>query len=222
MIKSLKVKCGFHCGGFLISDLLHYFVHMKLIFATNNQHKVEEARAVIGNNFELLTLKEAGIDIDIPEPHATIEANASEKSKTIYQLTHTSCFSEDTGLEVTALNGEPGVKSARYAGESRSFDRNIEKLLTNLANKSDRGARFKTVVSLIIDGEETLFEGICEGQIITSKRGTQGFGYDPVFVPAGATQTFGEMSMEEKAKYSHRARAMEKLVVFLNNLKTNH
>ena len=195
---------------------------MKLIFATNNQHKIDEVRAVIGNNFELLTLQQAGIDIDIPEPHDTIEANASEKSKTIYQLTGISCFSEDTGLEVKSLNGEPGVKSARYAGESRSFDRNIEKLLTNLAKHKDRSARFKTVVSLIIAGTEHLFEGTCEGTIIPDKKGSQGFGYDPVFVPTGSDKTFAEMNMEEKARYSHRTKAVEKLVVFLNNLKTNH
>lgn len=191
---------------------------MKLIFATNNSHKVEEVRAVIGDRFELLTLKEAGIDMDIPEPHDTIEANASEKSKVIHKLTGLNCFSEDTGLEVHSLNGEPGVKSARYAGDEKSFDKNIEKLLSNLADKDDWSARFKTVVSLIIDGKEFLFEGICEGHIIPVRRGDQGFGYDPVFVPAGSEKTFAEMSMKEKGLYSHRARAIEKLVVFLNNL----
>lgn len=191
---------------------------MKLIFATNNLHKIEEIRAVVGDKFELLTLHEAGIDVDIPEPHDTLEANASEKSFTIYRMTGTNCFSEDTGLEVSALNGEPGVKSARYAGDGRSFDRNIEKLLTNLVGKSDRGARFRTVISLVIDGRETLFEGICEGTIIEERRGSQGFGYDPVFVPVGSSKTFGEMSLEEKSRFSHRARATEKLVAFLNNL----
>src|SRR5688572_15139824 len=149
---------------------------MTLIFATNNQHKIDEVQAIIGPAIELLTLQQAGIDIDIPEPHDTIEANASEKSRTIYQLTGTNCFSEDTGLEVRSLNGEPGVKSARYAGDSRSFDRNIEKLLTNLEQYTDWSARFKTVVSLIIDGQEHQFEGICEGTIIPEKRGTHGFG----------------------------------------------
>ena len=171
---------------------------MKLIFATNNQHKIDEVRAIIGSDIELLTLQQAGIDIDIPEPHNTIEANASEKSRTIHQLTGSNCFSEDTGLEVRSLNGEPGVKSARYAGESRSFDRNIEKLLTNLAQYDDWSARFKTVVSLIINGDEHLFEGICEGTIIPYKRGTEGFGYDPVFVPAGSNKTFAEMDVTEK------------------------
>ncbi|WP_276504262.1 RdgB/HAM1 family non-canonical purine NTP pyrophosphatase [Terrimonas pollutisoli] len=191
---------------------------MKLIFATNNQYKVDEIRHIIGSHFQLLTLKEAGIDIDIPEPHATIEENASEKSRTIYKLTHTNCISEDTGLEVTALNGEPGVKSARYAGEDKSFDKNIDKLLYNLEGKTDTTARFKTIISLIIDGTEHLFEGVCEGKIIFEKKGTQGFGYDPVFVPQGSGKTFGEMSLEEKTKFSHRKKATEKLVTFLNHL----
>ena len=191
---------------------------MKLIFATNNQHKVDEIRHVIGSQFQLLTLKEAGINIDIPEPHATLEENASEKSRTIYQLTRTNCFSEDTGLEVIALNGEPGVKSARYAGDDKSFDKNIEKLLTKLEGKTDTRAHFKTIISLIIDGTEHLFEGICEGKIIFEKKGMQGFGYDPVFVPHGSDKTFGEMSLEEKTKFSHRKKATEKLVTFLNHL----
>ena len=191
---------------------------MKLIFATNNQHKIQEARALIGDRFELITMSEAGIDMDIPEPHETIEANASEKSAVIYKLTGINCFSEDTGLEVKSLNGEPGVKSARYAGDERSFDKNIDKLLSNLAGKPDWSARFKTIISLILDGRETLFEGICDGRIVRERRGSQGFGYDPVFIPNGADKTFAEMSLEQKSLYSHRARAMEKLVAFLNNL----
>jgi len=195
---------------------------MKLVFASNNQHKVDEIRSIIGDKFDIITLKEAGIDIDIPEPHATLEANASEKSAVIYRMTGISCFSEDTGLEVYALNGEPGVNSARYAGDGRSFDANIEKLLSNLSGKPDRRARFRAVISLLIDGKETLFEGICEGRIIEERHGVKGFGYDPVFMPEGSTKTFGEMSMEEKTKYSHRARATEKLVAFLNKLQANH
>lgn len=195
---------------------------MKLIFATNNQHKVDEIRSVVGNEFEILTLKEAGIDIDIPEPHDTLKANASEKSKTIYKLTGINCFSEDTGLEVKVLNGEPGVKSARYAGNERAFDKNIEKLLQKLQGQNDRSARFRTMISLIIDGKETLFEGVCEGKIITEKKGTMGFGYDPVFVPDGSPKTFAEMDLHEKNLYSHRRKAVEKLVAFLNNLKPNH
>ncbi|HKB45108.1 MAG TPA: RdgB/HAM1 family non-canonical purine NTP pyrophosphatase [Chitinophagaceae bacterium] len=197
---------------------------MKLIFATNNQHKAEEMRYALRNKLEILTLKEAGIDIDIPEPHDSLEKNASEKSETIYRLTKTNpiaigCFSEDTGLEVYALNGEPGVKSARYAGDNKSFDANIEKLLSNLAGNPNRKARFKTIISLIIDEKETLFEGICEGKIINEKKGSLGFGYDPIFVPDGATKSFAEMRFEEKNKFSHRTKAAEKLVAFLTNLK---
>jgi XTP/dITP diphosphohydrolase len=191
---------------------------LKLIFATNNQHKVDEIRAVLGNDLEIVTLKEAGIGIDIPEPYDTLEENASGKSSTIYEMTGTNCFSEDTGLEVTALNGEPGVKSARYAGTNRLFDANIEKLLINLAGKEDRSARFRTVISLLIDGQETLFEGICQGRIIDETRGQQGFGYDPVFIPDGSAKTFAEMDMAEKNGFSHRKKATEKLVAFLNKL----
>ena len=188
-----------------------------LIFATNNQHKVDEIRQVLKNNFNIITLKEAGINIDIPEPHDTLEANATEKSRTIHQLTNKNCFSEDTGLEVEALNGAPGVKSARYAGEGRSFDANIEKLLINLATAENKTARFRTVISLLIDGKEYLFEGICTGKIIEEKKGANGFGYDPVFIPDGSSKTFAEMDMAEKNKFSHRKKAMEKLVAFLDN-----
>lgn len=191
---------------------------LKLIFATNNQHKVNEIRSIIDKNLELITLREAGIDIDIPEPYNTLKENASGKSRTIFDMTGINCFSEDTGLEVDSLGGEPGVKSARYAGDDRSFNANIEKLLSKLTDKTDRAARFRTVISLIIDGRETLFEGICEGRIINEKRGEQGFGYDPVFIPAGAAKTFAEMTMQEKNQFSHRKKAVEKLVTFLNSL----
>jgi XTP/dITP diphosphohydrolase len=201
-----------------------YFAAMKLIFATNNQHKAEEVNAIIGSLYQVITLKQAGIDIDIPEPHDTLEANAAEKSRTIYDLTKANpiaigCFSEDTGLEVKALNGEPGVKSARYAGDGRSFDQNIEKLLQKLKDKPDKTARFRAVISLIIDGKETQFEGVCNGRIINERRGTQGFGYDPVFIPDGSDKTFGEMSLKEKTACSHRAKAIEKLVAFLNSIE---
>jgi XTP/dITP diphosphohydrolase len=189
---------------------------MKLIFATNNQHKVDEIRHVIGSSFDLLTLKEAGIDIDIPEPYNTLEQNASGKSMTIYQMTKTSCFSEDTGLEVAALNGEPGVKSARYAGEDKSFDKNIEKLLYKLKDKGDTTARFRTVISLILEGEEHLFEGICNGKIVRERKGLEGFGYDPIFIPDGSNKTFAEMRLEEKSRFSHRKKATGKLVAFLS------
>jgi len=187
-----------------------------LIFATNNQNKVDEIRLVLGNRFKIITLKESGIDIDIPEPHDTLEANATEKSTVIHQLTGKNCFSEDTGLEVASLNGEPGVKSARYAGEHRSFEQNIEKLLQQLTDELNRAARFRTVISLILDDKEFLFEGICNGVITKENRGTNGFGYDPVFIPDGSYKTFAEMNMEEKSLFSHRKKAMEKLVTFLN------
>lgn len=197
---------------------------MKLIFATNNAHKVEEIRHLVGQQFQLLTLKEAGIHRDIPEPHPTLEENAREKSQVIYQLTQTNCFSEDTGLEVEALNGEPGVRSARYAGEEKSFEKNIDLLLEKLEGQANRGARFRTVISLIIDGQEYQFDGICEGTITPERRGTQGFGYDPVFVPTGSDRSFGEMSLEEKEQFSHRGKATQKLVAFLKEMeqKTAH
>ena len=191
---------------------------MKLIFATNNQHKVNEIQPLVGNDFELITLKDAGIDTDIPEPFDSLEENAAHKSKTIYNLTGLNCFSEDTGLEVTALNGEPGVKSARYSGEDKSFDKNIDKLLNNLDSKNDRSARFRTVISLLIDGKEIQFEGICEGYIIQNRQGNEGFGYDPVFVPSGAEITFAQMTMEEKNKFSHRRKAVDKLVNYLRKI----
>ncbi|MFI5185462.1 MAG: RdgB/HAM1 family non-canonical purine NTP pyrophosphatase [Chitinophagales bacterium] len=194
---------------------------MKLIFATNNQHKIDEIRSVLKNSsIEIITLRQAGIDIDIPEPFSTLEENAGNKSKKIYELTKINpiargCFSEDTGLEVESLNGEPGVKSARYAGNEKSFDKNIEKLLNKLQGNENRNARFRTVISLILDGKENLFEGICEGVIIDHKRGNNGFGYDPVFVPKGSVHTFAEMNMEEKNSFSHRKKAADKLVAYL-------
>lgn len=189
------------------------------IFATNNQHKVDEIRSVIGSSFDIITLKEAGIDIDIPEPHDTLEANASEKSQTIHRLTNQDCFSEDTGLEVEALQGEPGVKSARYAGDGRDFQQNIDKLLQKLGNNPNRAARFRTVISLILNQQEYLFEGICTGKIAEDQKGNQGFGYDPVFIPDGATKSFAEMSLEEKNQFSHRQKAVTQLIDFLRNTR---
>jgi XTP/dITP diphosphohydrolase len=191
---------------------------LKLIFATNNQHKADEIRAVLKGPVELVTLREAGIDIDIPEPYDTLEENARTKSVTIFKMTGTDCFSEDTGLEVDALGGEPGVKSARYAGEGRSFDANIDKLLSQLSGITDRKARFRTVISLLINGKETLFEGVCEGRIIEERRGNNGFGYDPVFIPDGADRSFAEMDIAGKNQFSHRKKATQKLVAFLNSL----
>jgi len=191
---------------------------MKIIFATNNQHKVNEVRTALPENFDIITLKEAGINIDIPEPHDTLQDNAMEKARTIHRLTKTNCFSEDTGLEVYSLNNEPGVHSARYAGEEKSFDRNIDKLLSKLKNSTDRKARFRTVICLILNDKEYFFEGICEGEIINERKGNQGFGYDPIFIPIGSSKTFAEMSIREKNQFSHRKKATDKLVAFLNNL----
>ena len=190
---------------------------LTLIFATNNQNKVDEIRVVTKGQFNIITLKEAGIDIDIPEPHDTLEANASEKSSVIHRITQQNVFSEDTGLEVAALNGEPGVKSARYASEGRDFQANIDKLITNLTGISNRKAQFRTVVSLIINEKEYLFEGICKGQIIEEQKGGKGFGYDPIFIPEGSEKTFAEMTMEEKNSFSHRKKAISKLTDFLAN-----
>lgn len=186
-----------------------------IIFATNNRHKVDEIKKVTGQNINIVTLADAGIDIDIPEPYDTLQENATTKSLTIHQLTGQNCFSEDTGLEVESLNGEPGVKSARYASDERNFQANIDKLLHNLAGKQNRKAQFRTVISLILNGQEYFFEGICPGSIITDQKGEQGFGYDPVFVPDGSHKTFAEMSIEEKNEYSHRRKATDKLVAFL-------
>lgn len=191
---------------------------MKLIFATNNQHKVNEIQHVIGDQFELITLKDAGVNVDIPEPFNTLEENAAHKSTTIYNMTGLNCFSEDTGLEVVKLNGEPGVKSARYSGEEKSFDKNIDKLLDKLKSIDDRKARFRTVISLIIEGEEKQFEGVCNGTITNSRKGSEGFGYDPVFMPEGADKTFAQMTMEEKNKFSHRSKAVDKLVNYLRKI----
>ena len=190
---------------------------MTLIFASNNNHKLEEVHSIVGDKIEIKSLNESGINIDIAEPHDTLEGNASEKSRTIFQLTGSNCFSEDTGLEVYVLNGMPGVKSARYAGEEKSFEKNIEKLLSELNDKKDRSARFRAVISLILDGKEFLFEGISEGAIINEKKGNLGFGYDPVFVPNGSDKSFAEMGSDEKNKFSHRRMAVEKMVAFLTS-----
>ena len=189
-----------------------------IIFATNNENKVSEVRSILNEKFRIISLKEAGINIDIPEPYNSLEENAKEKAKVIYQLSNQDCFSEDTGLEVESLNGEPGVKSARYAGESRSFENNIDKLLIKLSLTENRKAQFRTVICLLCNGKEEFFEGICKGTIIAERRGSSGFGYDPVFIPDGSTQTFAEMTVDEKNIFSHRKKAIEKLT---NHLKNN-
>jgi XTP/dITP diphosphohydrolase len=187
-----------------------------LVFATNNKNKVKEVQAALSGTLQIVSLKEAGIDIEIPEPHDTLEANALEKARTIHRLTGKDCFSEDTGLEVEALNGAPGVRSARYAGDDASTGANIDKLLQELEKATNRKARFRTIAALILNGTEHLFEGICEGRIIAAPAGTEGFGYDPVFVPDGSNCSFAQMRMEEKGKFSHRKKAITQLVAFLN------
>lgn len=197
-----------------------------IIFATNNAHKLKEISNLLGNNFHLNSLKDIGFTGDIPEEQPTLEGNAMEKAKYIVERYNASCFADDTGLEVEALKGEPGVFSARYAGtvaehgseEKRSLA-NIEKLLANLKKNPNRKARFRTVIAYIDNGKSHLFEGIVNGHIIEEKRGTDGFGYDPVFVPDGFSQTFAEMPLSEKNKISHRARAFAKFIAFLKEQK---
>jgi XTP/dITP diphosphohydrolase len=186
-----------------------------LIFATNNAHKIAEIQSLVGPDFSIIDMKSAGIDIDIPEPHHTLNENALEKAQTIFNITKTNCFSEDTGLEIEALNGAPGVKSARYAGEDRNFQANIDKVLDQLKNVENRKAQFRTVICLIWEGQTYYFEGICKGHISISMQGEKGFGYDPIFVPEGSNKSFAEMNMEEKNRFSHRQKAVTQLFEFL-------
>jgi XTP/dITP diphosphohydrolase len=192
---------------------------MELIIATNNQHKVEEIRAALPEGFSILSLKEAGIDIEIEEPHSTLQENALEKALTINQLTKKNCFGEDTGLEVYSLDNEPGVRSARYAGETAGFEKNIDKLLLKLAGNQNRKARFRTVICLVLHGKEYYFEGICEGKILRERKGNGGFGYDAVFQPDTSSKSFAEMDMQEKNLFSHRAKALAGLVAFLKQIR---
>jgi XTP/dITP diphosphohydrolase len=186
-----------------------------LIFATNNRHKVQEIRSVLGDRFHIIPLLEAGIAQDIPEPHDTLEENAFEKSSFIHRQTGGDCFSEDSGLEVNALDGAPGVRSARYAGDDADARANISKLLDAMAGKHDRSARFRTVISLIINGMEHRFEGVCAGRITCEIDGEGGFGYDPVFIPDGADRTFAQMTTEQKNMFSHRRKAVDQMIAFL-------
>lgn len=186
-----------------------------LIFATNNAHKLEEVQAILGGGFRLLTLKECGITEDIPEEEPTVEGNALAKARYVYRRTGRDCFADDTGLEVRALGGAPGVRSARYAGDGHDFSANTVLLLKNLEGKADRSARFRTVVALILDGKEHTFEGIINGRIADREAGSGGFGYDPVFIPDGYRETFAEMSSELKNRISHRAVAIRELAGFL-------
>ncbi len=189
----------------------------KLVFATNNTHKLEEVAAILGDSIELLSLNDIDCHTDIPETADTLEGNALLKARYIYDNYGLDCFADDTGLEVEALNNEPGVYSARYAGVAHDSEANMQKLLLNLKGKENRCAQFRTAVSLILGGKEYLFEGIVRGEIIQEKRGTAGFGYDPIFVPEGYEQTFAELGNDVKNKISHRARAVNKLCEFLNS-----
>lgn len=187
----------------------------KLIFASNNQYKAAEIKAILGDDFSIQTMEEAGICIDIPEPFLTLEENAREKSSTIFRITGLDCFSEDSGLEVEALNGAPGVHSARYAGLPSDSIANNNKLIEALNGIENRRARFRTVISLILNGKEFQFEGVCSGQISENYADDAGFGYDPVFIPEGDSRTFAEMTMIEKSGISHRKKAMDEMTRFL-------
>ncbi|MFH2094861.1 MAG: non-canonical purine NTP diphosphatase [Bacteroidota bacterium] len=190
-----------------------------LVFATHNRHKLQEIRSILDENFIIRGLDDIGCREDIPENKPSIEENALEKARYVYRKYHFDCFADDTGLEVSALDNEPGVYSARYAGEPSDPAKNISKLLGKLAGITYRKARFRTVIALIINGEEYLFEGIVNGEIIQEKKGSDGFGYDPVFIPDGYSQTFAEMTAEKKNSISHRGMAVKKLIDFLEKTK---
>jgi XTP/dITP diphosphohydrolase len=189
---------------------------MEIIFASNNLNKIREIKNILGNSFALFSLQDINMTEEIPENEMTLEGNALYKARHIYKDTGLNVFADDTGLEVEVLNGRPGVHSARFAGENKDSEANIEKLLSLLKNETNRNARFRTVIALIFDGKEYLFEGIVTGSIIKERRGSQGFGYDPVFIPEGKSVTFAEMDLDEKNRISHRARAFEKLRLFLH------
>ena len=188
---------------------------MKLYFATNNIYKLKEVQEVVGDSFQIESMRSLGINEDIPEDQQTLEGNALQKARFLYDRTGESCFADDTGLEVDALNGAPGVYSARYAGDAKNSFDNMALLLKNMSGKQNRKARFRTVIALILDGKEYLFEGIVNGTIAEEPRGKAGFGYDPLFVPDGYSTTFAEMDSEAKNAISHRGRAVEKLAAFL-------
>ncbi len=188
-----------------------------LVFATNNAHKLDEVRSILGSRFTVKSLKEIGCEADIPETADTLEGNALMKARFLYERYGVDCFADDTGLEVTALGGAPGVHTARYAGNHDS-EANMKKLLNELEKKSDRSAQFRTVIALIIEGKEFLFEGIVKGTIAKEKAGDGGFGYDPIFIPDGFTQTFSQMGNDSKNHISHRALAVEKLFNYLNSI----
>lgn len=191
---------------------------MKLVFATNNFNKLKEVQLLVPNHIALLSLAEIGCAEDIPETQPTIEGNAIQKAEYLVKNYGYDCFADDTGLEVEALNGQPGVYSARYAGPQRDANDNMEKLLTNLKDKPNRNAQFKTVIALHLNGELKTFTGICEGEITKEKQGKKGFGYDPIFKAKGYTETFAEISLDEKNRIGHRGKAVRQLIDFLNTL----
>ncbi|KAA6315794.1 Nucleoside triphosphate pyrophosphohydrolase [termite gut metagenome] len=189
----------------------------KLIFATNNPHKLEEVSLILGSKIKLLNLNDINCDVDIPETADTLEGNALLKARYVYENYHLNCFADDTGLEIEALNNEPGVYSARYAGEGKNSQANMMKVQQKLEREENRKARFRTVIALILNGKECLFEGIVRGEIIKEKRGSSGFGYDPIFMPEGYDKTFAELGNDVKNTISHRAAAVNKLCKFLNS-----
>lgn len=194
-----------------------YFCPMKICFATNNQKKIEEVKAALGSKFQIVSLKEIGCHEELPETGDTLEFNAFQKARYVKDNYGVDCFADDTGLEVKALGGEPGVYSGRYAGEPRSDERNMDKLLINLESKKDRSAQFRTIIALILDGGEYQFEGIAKGEILSERTGNEGFGYDPIFRPDGFSKSFAELTMEEKNQISHRGKAVKLLIDFLGN-----
>ena len=189
---------------------------MKLVFATNNAHKLEEIREMAGGQYEIVSLKEIGCQEEIPEEQDTLEGNALQKARFVKERYGADCFADDTGLEIAALGGEPGVRSARYAGEGHDSEANMRKVLAKMEGVDDRRARFRTVIALILDGEEHLFEGEVRGEILREKHGAEGFGYDPIFRPEGFAESFAEMSLDAKNAISHRGRATRALIGFLN------
>ncbi len=195
-----------------------YLMIMKLVFATANQNKAKEIQAIIPDSIEILSLNDIHCLEEIPETQATIEGNASQKAFYVFEKYEQNCFADDTGLEIEALYGEPGVLSARYAGDEKSADKNMDKVLSKMKNFTNRKARFKTVISLVINGKELQFEGVVNGTILNEKKGNSGFGYDPIFLPDGSSKSFAEMELSEKNTTSHRAKAVNKLVEYLNSL----
>lgn len=187
-----------------------------LVFATNNAHKLEEIREILGEKFHIVSLKELGCQKDIPEEQDTLEGNALQKARYIRDKYKVNCFADDTGLEIEALGGEPGVYSARYAGDGHDSEANMRKVLDKMSGETNRRARFRTVIALLLDEQEHLFEGEVRGEILRERHGEGGFGYDPIFRPEGFAQSFAEMSLEDKNKISHRGRATEALRKFLN------